>query len=171
MSIPPNVESPRELLLEQLGRLLSTESLLERRVLPELVASTDDDELKQTFAAHVEHTRKHVANIRKAFDALGESPGGKPTPGLDGLRAEREQTVEQIAPALRPGFDCAAAMGAEHYEINAYDAAVRVAEAIGEQQVATLLRENLAQDEAALAVLAGHADRLARKAANGRTAP
>jgi ferritin-like metal-binding protein YciE len=60
-------------------------------------------------------------------------------------------------------------MGAEHYEINAYDAAVRVAEAIGEQQVADLLRQNLAQDEAALELLASHANRLAEKAANGRS--
>src|SRR5581483_7328757 len=86
MSMPPNVESPRELLLEQLGRLLATESLLERRILPELVSSTDDEDLKKTFAAHVEHTRRHVENIRKAFAALGAPPAGKPTAGLDGLR-------------------------------------------------------------------------------------
>jgi len=170
MSTPPSIESPRELLLEQLGRLLSTESVLSRRVLPELVSSTDDDELKRDFARHLEQTRLHAENIRKAFDALGSPPAGKPTPGLDGLRAEREQTVGQIAPALRPGYDCAAAMGTEHYEINAYDAAVRTAEALGEQHVADLLRANLAQDVAALDLLAAHADRLAKKAAGNHSA-
>jgi Domain of unknown function (DUF892) len=87
-----NVESPRELLLEQLGRLLSTESLLERRVLPELVSSSDDDELKKTFAAHVEHTRKHVANIRKAFEALNAPPAGKPTPRRPAAREPSRET-------------------------------------------------------------------------------
>jgi len=164
MSMPPSVESPRELLLEQLGHLLATESLLERRILPELVASTDDDELKRTFASHLEQTHRHVANLRRAFERLGAPAAGKPTPGLDGLRAERTQTVEQLAPALRPGYDCAAAMGAEHYEINAYDATVRLAVAMGAQEVSELLRQNLAQDVSALEQLAAHADRLAEEA-------
>ena len=54
-------------------------------------------------------------------------------------------------------------MGTEHYEINLYDAAIRVATALGEEDVAGLLRINLEQETAALEKLAGHADRLAQQ--------
>ena len=41
-------------------------------------------------------------------------------------------------------------MGTEHYEINAYEAAIRLADALGAEEVAGLLRANLDQEVAAL---------------------
>lgn len=91
-------------------------------------------------------------------------PSGKPAPGLDGLRTEREQKVQDVDPALRGGFDCSAAMGTEHYEINAYEAAIRLADVSGAGEVAHLLRANLEEEVAALGKLGKQADRLARLA-------
>jgi ferritin-like metal-binding protein YciE len=164
--MPPQVESARELLLEQLGLLLTTESALARLVLPELVQETKDDQLKELFSVHLEETRSHEENLRQAFTTIDEPPTGKPARGLDGLRAERAATIENLTPGLRAGYDCAAAMGAEHYEINTYEAAIRLAEALGEAAVAQLLRTNLKQEVASLEKLAAQADRLAAEAAS-----
>lgn len=161
VKIPPHVETPRDLLLEDLGKLLTIEETLARRVLPLLVHEIKDDELRQLIAQHLEETYTHVARVREAFGALEEEPSGRPALGLDGLVTEREWSISDIAAGLKPGVTCAAAMGTEHCEINAYEAAIRLADALGAEEVGGLLRANLDQEVAALDKLARQADRLA----------
>jgi ferritin-like metal-binding protein YciE len=161
MTHPPQIETPRDLLLAQLGKLLTIEQTLLKRVLPQLVQGLDDEELKRVVAAHLEETRGHVGNVQRCFLALETIPEGRPAPGLDGLVLEREAMLGDVAPEVRAGFDCAAAMGTEHYEINAYEAAIRLAGALGAEEVGGLLRTNLEQEIAALEKLGAQADRLA----------
>jgi ferritin-like metal-binding protein YciE len=170
VKFPPHVRDPRALLLEQLGKLLTVEQTLSKRVLPQLAREIEDDELKAAVSAHLEETRAHVGNLQRAFVALGAAPEGRPAPGLDGLVAERASKVPDVMPGLRPSFDCAAAMGTEHYEINAYEAAIRLADALSEAEVARLLRATLEQEVAALERLGEQADRLARLAVEQPTA-
>jgi ferritin-like metal-binding protein YciE len=170
MTMPPQVESARGLLLEELGKLLTIEQTLEKRVLPQLAKQIQDEQLAAAVSEHLEQTRTHVGNVQQAFAALGEVPAGRPAPGLDGLVLERESKVSELVPALRGGFDCAAAMGTEHYEINSYEAAIRLADALGAGEVAGLLRAVLDQEVAALQKLGQQAERLARLAVEQRTA-
>jgi ferritin-like metal-binding protein YciE len=169
VKLPPQVETGRDLLLEQLGKLLTVEETLAKRVLPQLVLETNDEELKGAFAEHLEQTRTHVQRVKDAFAALDEEPRGKPALGLDGLRVERDAFVTQVMPALRPAADCEAAMGTEHYEINAYDAAIRLSDTLELEEVGALLRANLADETAALEKLAGQSDRLTAMAVERRT--
>jgi ferritin-like metal-binding protein YciE len=164
VKLPPQVETARDLLVHQLGKLLTIEETLAKRILPSLQQEIQDEKLSTAVSQHLEETRRHVERVKEAFSALQEEPSGSPAIGLDGLRTEREEGVTQIAPALRGGFDCSAAMGTEHYEINAYEAAIRIAEALGVAEVADLLRANLDEEVAALEKLATHADRLANEA-------
>jgi ferritin-like metal-binding protein YciE len=60
-------------------------------------------------------------------------------------------------------------MGTEHYEINAYEAAIRLADALGAGDVGGLLRANLEQEIGALQKLGAQADRLASAAVEQRT--
>ena len=73
--------------------------------------------------------------------------------------------MQKLAPALRNGFNATQAMGTEHHEIAEYEAAIRLAEALGEENVSALLRQNLRQEVEALEKLGGHATRLAEKGA------
>lgn len=161
---PPSVESARELLLQQLGKLLTIEETLARLVLPKLKLELSEEGLRSAVSAHLEETREHVERVRAAFEQLGEQPAGQPAKGLDGLHEERSSDVGPVAPALRPGLDAAAAMGVEHYEINAYEAAIRLGETLGLDEVSDLLRTTLHEEVDALEQLAGEADRLARQA-------
>ena len=163
VKFPPEVEDPRALLLEQLGKLLTIEETLARLVLPHLVQELNDHELKKVVEEHLGETRTHASNVKRAFLALGEVPAGKPALGLDGLRSEHKATAPTVDPSLRPSVHVAAAMGTEHYEINAYDAAIRVAGALGAEDVEGLLRANLDQEVAALDKLGKQADRLAKQ--------
>jgi ferritin-like metal-binding protein YciE len=164
VKLPPEVEDPRALLVEQLGKLLTIEETLARLVLPHLVQELDDEELKGVVQQHLDETRTHASNVKRAFLALGEVPSGKPAYGLDGLRTEHKATAAKVGPALRRSVHCGAAMGTEHYEINAYETAIRLADALGAEDVGDLLRANLDQEVAALGKLGEQADRLANQA-------
>ena len=50
VKLPPHVESARELLLEELARLLTIEETLAKLMLPELLREVEDDGLKQAVA-------------------------------------------------------------------------------------------------------------------------
>jgi ferritin-like metal-binding protein YciE len=162
---PPQVESADALLRKQLGRLLTIEEALARTVLPKLQQEAQDEQLQQTFAEHLDETRGHADNVRTAFAELGASASGGEDKVLDAAKQQREREVQQLAPALRDGFNASAAMGAEHHEIAEYEAAIRLAEALGHEQVSKLLRANLSQEVDALEKLGGHATRLAQQGA------
>jgi ferritin-like metal-binding protein YciE len=169
VKLPPPVESGRELLVEELGRLLTIEETLAKLVLPELLLELQDEGLRQAVQEHLAETRGHAGRVKEAFLALGVAPAGKPAYGLDGLRTEHAAAASQVVPGARAAVHCAAAMGTEHYEINAYEAAIRLAEALGAGDVERLLRANLEQEIDALQKLGEEADRLAKLAVGQRT--
>jgi ferritin-like metal-binding protein YciE len=169
VKLPPTVESGEQLLLEELGRLLTIEETLAKLMLPELLQELQDDGLRLAVQEHLAETRGHAGRVKEAFLALGVMPAGKPAYGLDGLRTEHKATAPHVVPGARGAVHCAAAMGTEHYEINAYEAAIRLAEALDAKDVARLLRANLEQEIEALQKLGNEADRLARLAVEART--
>jgi ferritin-like metal-binding protein YciE len=130
---------------------------------PEL--QTAEQLVQQAFSEHLEQARRHVQNVRAAFGELGASPKGGDDKVLDAAKQEREQQVQQRAPALRDGFNAAAAMGTEHHEIAEYEAAIRLAEALGHDSVSSLLRANHKEEVEALEKLAGHSTRLSEQGA------
>jgi ferritin-like metal-binding protein YciE len=162
---PPQITNARALLLKQLSKLITIEETLARTVLPKLKQEATDDQLQQAFSEHLDQTRGHADTVRAAFAELGESATGGEDKVLDAAKREREETVQKLVPALRNGFNATQAMGTEHHEIAEYEAAIRLAEALGEQQVSALLRQNLQQEVEALEKLGGHATRLAEQGA------
>ena len=162
---PPQIPSADELLLKQLSKLITIEETLVRTVLPKLKQEAQDEQLEAAFTDHLEQTRGHADNVRAAFAEVGTSVSGGEDKVLEAATQEREEKVQQLAPALRDGFNASAAMGTEHHEIAEYEAAIRLAEALGHERVSTLLRENLREEVDALEQLGQHATRLANKAA------
>ena len=167
--MPPQVENAGELLLEELARLLTIEETLARLVLPELLREVTDDGLKPLVREHLDETRAHAGRVKEAFLALGVQPFGRPAYGLDGLRTEHKAQAPKVVPGARTAVHVAAAMGTEHYEINAYEAAIRLADALGAEDVGGLLRANLEQEVDALQKLGREADRIARDAVDERS--
>jgi len=162
---PPQITTAKEQLVKQLSKLITIEETLARSVLPKLKQEAQDEQLKQAFTDHLEQTRGHADNVRAAFAELGTSVSGGPDRVLDAAKRDREETVQKLAPALRDGFNASAAMGTEHHEIAEYEAAIRLAEALGHDRVSALLRDNLGEEVEALEKLGGHATRLAEQGA------
>jgi ferritin-like metal-binding protein YciE len=159
---PPRISNERDLLLAELGRLLSVEETLARVVLPKLERQVEDEKLARCFADHARETRGHAENLRRAFRRLGAEPGGADAAGLDGLTQEQGITSGKLAPALLPFYDACAAVATERYELSGYEAAIAIASALGEAEVVRLLEANRAEDAAALEQLQTQVSRLAQ---------
>ena len=59
----PEINSPKELFLHELGDILYVERKLAHEVLPKLIGEVTDDEFKSGLENHLEETRQHVTNV------------------------------------------------------------------------------------------------------------
>jgi ferritin-like metal-binding protein YciE len=156
------MKSPRDLFLHELGDLLYAERTLVK-TLPKLQKEASDEELADGFANHLEETKKHVENVEQAFEALGEKPKAEKCPGIEGITKEHDEFVakESPSPGVLNAFLTGAGSRAEHYEIAAYEGLITMANAMGEDDVAELLSQNLEQEKKALESLKRVSKRLA----------
>ena len=145
------MSDPRELFLHELGDVLYAERTLVK-ALPKLQEEASDEELAQGFGDHLEETRQHVKNVEQAFQALGEQAKAEKCPGIEGIKQEHDDFVSNESPSqeVLDAFLTGAGARTEHYEIAAHEGLVTMAEAMGEDEVASLLTENLEQEKAAL---------------------
>ena len=160
------MNDPRELFLHELGDVLYAEQTL-GKTLPKLKEEAADEELAQGFGDHLEETRQHVKNLEKAFEALGEPAKAEKCPGIEGIKKEHDEFVSNESPSqeVLDAFLTGAGARTEHYEIAAYEGLVTMAEAMGEDEVAQLLNENLGQEKQALSNLQRIGKRLAEQGA------
>ena len=156
------MSDPRDLFLHELGDVLYAERTLVK-ALPKLQEEASDEELAQGFADHLEETRQHVTNVEQAFKALGEQEKAEKCPGIEGIKKEHDEFVANQSPSqdVLDSFLTGAAARTEHYEIAAYEGLVTMADAMGEDEVARLLSENLEQEKTALTKMQAIGKRLA----------
>ena len=157
------MSDPRDLFMHELGDVLYAEKTLVK-ALPKLQEEASDEELASGFADHLEETRQHVKNLEQAFEALGEPAKAEKCPGIEGIKKEHDEFVANESPTseVLDAFLTGAGARTEHYEIAAYEGLVTMATAMGEDDVASLLNENLEQEKAALAKMQTIGKRLAK---------
>lgn len=142
----PTLQEPLVALLRE--QLYTEQQLVE--TLPELISEAGDTELKGDLEHHLEETRDHVERLEKVFAALGEKPQPKKSAVLDSLKKTHKELSGKAEGPLLDFIVAASAASTEHHEIAVYDAAITVADALGETEVSKLLKQNLRQEEAAL---------------------
>lgn len=157
------MSDPRELFLHELGDVLYAEKTLVK-ALPKLQKEASDEELAKGFGDHLEETRQHVKNVEQAFEELGEPAKAEKCPGIEGITKEHDDFVANESPTAEVlnAFLTGAGARTEHYEIAAYEGLVTMAEAMGEEEVARLLGENLEQEKKALGKMQTIGKRLAQ---------
>ena len=147
-----------ELLIHTIQDLYSAETQLVEAIPPMREASTDLA-LADSFAAHLEETKGHVRRLEQVAELLGDSPHGAVCLGMRGLIAEGQEILElEGDPFIKDLALTAAARKVEHYEIAAYCGAKELAEALGIQEVAALLKatedEEKSSDKILMAIAA-----------------
>ena len=146
----PEISSPKELFLHELGDILYVERKLAEETLPALIGEVTDQEFKTGLENHLEETRQHVTNVEQVFDIFGEEPHEEECIGFEGLKKEHDELIEKSTSSLVDSIDLGAAARTENYEIAAYESLKRMANALGEDRAVSLLDQNLAQEKEAL---------------------
>jgi ferritin-like metal-binding protein YciE len=161
----PDITTPRDLFLHELGDILYVERELAETTLPKLIGEVSDEEFKSGLESHLEETRGHIDNVEKVFELLGEEPQVEKCIGFEGLKKEHDQLVEESSSSLIDIVDVGAAARTENYEIAAYEGLRRMAKAMGEEEAVGLLDENLKQEKETLREVEKIATRLSNESA------
>ncbi len=139
----------KELLVEEMQDLLHAEGQLVK-ALPKMARAAKEPKLKQAFENHLEETKGHVERLKQAFELLGAKPKAKVCKAMQGLVEEGQEKItegKEKEDAMADLGLVAAAQKVEHYEISGYGTLRTVAEQIGENKVAKLLAQTLAEEE------------------------
>ncbi len=161
----PEITSPRDLFLHELGDIMYVERALSTEVLPKLVSEVQDEEFRAALEEHLEQTKRHLANVKKVFDEMGETPHAERCLGFEGLKAEHEKLVDEASSELIDSIDLGAAARTECYEIAAYEVLRRMAKAMGEDRAVELLDSNLSEEKEALRLVEKIATRVSKESA------
>ena len=132
-------------------------------MLGDLEEHAQREDLKRLFREHATETRQHVANIERSFELLGEEVDDSPCPAIQGLQKEGQATIKKTDDRVIDAVLLASANETEHHEIAVYETLILNAEARGATGVADLLRQNLAQEQAALEKVQAFAKRIAHQ--------
>ena len=146
----PELTTPRDLFLHELGDILYVEQKLTQEVLPKLIRQVHDPDFRKGLERHLDQTRGHVTNLEQIFDSMGEQPKPEKCVGFEGLKAEHDELTSEVSQSLIDIVDTGAAARTEHYEIAAYNGLIEMARALGESEAVGLLEENLKEEREAL---------------------
>jgi ferritin-like metal-binding protein YciE len=114
-----------------------------------MAKAAEGQEVTAAFEKHLAETQVQVERLEEAFELLGQPAKAKACPAIDGILEEGDEIAVEYkgASALDAGL-VAAAQAVEHYEIARYGTLITWAELLGKTDVAELLKETLAEEEA-----------------------
>jgi ferritin-like metal-binding protein YciE len=142
-------ETLEELLVECLRDIYDAEKQIVK-ALPKMIKGASNADLKAGLSNHLEETKEQVARLEQAFEILGEPAKSKPCKGMRGLLDEGSEILAEEEPGVMLDLSIiGAAQKVEHYEISAYGTARTIAEKVGNQKVAKLLRKTEDEEKAA----------------------
>lgn len=140
--------TPRDLFFDQLRDLYSAEQQLSES-LPLLVTLTSCDELRNLLVAHARQTDQQLVNLYRMFARHGLVPGNDKCRAMEGLIEGGESHLRAVEePNTRDLMMIAHCLRVEYYEIAAYGITQRLAEGIGFDHEAEILKQSLSEEEA-----------------------
>jgi ferritin-like metal-binding protein YciE len=153
------ISNPRDLAVQLLGEILFVERRLADRVLDELRAAVQDEELRDVLAEHLDETRHHVERVETAFRRLDVAATSNLSRPFESAVAEHDERARSItATVLADLFHAHAALVTEHWEMAAY----RTVLPLLPREAAELVQPSYREEGDAAKRLLGVIDRLAR---------
>ena len=140
------IHNTQELFVHQLGAALTMENTVEE-MLGELIDKANDKQLKQQLRHHREETQAQIRNLQQVFQALGHDPDEQPCPAIEGIEKEGQTNLKMTEDELHDAVILAGCAETEHHEIAVYENLIAHADAMGQDDVVALLRENLEQEQ------------------------
>jgi ferritin-like metal-binding protein YciE len=143
----------KDLFIDSLKDIYWAENAL-ASALPKMAANATSAVLAGAISEHLAVTENQVKRLEKIFELLGESAEGKKCEAMAGLLKEGDSILQETVPgAVRDAGIIAASQKIEHYEIASYGTLSAFAKTLGENEVAKLLTQTLAEEKEADCVL------------------
>ena len=138
-----------DLLKDEIKDLYSAEKQLTKAI-PKMAKGSKDAALKEALQAHLKETEGQVMRLEEVAKILQFKPTGKKCMGMEGV-------IEEGAEALSAKGDetlldlgiIGAGSRVEHYEMAGYLTAISLAEKLNADGVVELLKQSLAEEQAA----------------------
>ena len=141
------VKSMEDLFLHTLKDIYHGEKQI-LRALPKMAKMASSQELKQAFEQHREETLGQVERLEQVFEKLGKRARGEPCEAIEGLVEEGKEIMEEVQdPEVLDAGLIAAAQAVEHYEIARYGTLAAWAKQLGQNEIAELLSQTLAEEK------------------------
>ena len=120
------------------------------KALAKLAKTATASPLSEAFESHLQETQGQIDRLEQVFETLEEKVRGKHCEGIAGIIDEGKAIMEEdFDDATMDACLIAAGQRAEHYEIAAYGTLIAWARAMGHNEVADLLQQNLDEEKAA----------------------
>jgi ferritin-like metal-binding protein YciE len=125
------------------------------KTLPKLQEAATTPELKDAFGQHRQQTQNHVERLEQVFGMVHEKIDASKCHAMAGIVGEGEDLIDETpkGTAQRDTGLIFAGRKAEHYKIATYGGLASLAKTIGYNNAAEVLKQTLAEDRAADALL------------------
>ncbi len=141
------VDDLNKLFKHELGDLLYAEKTF-LKGLKVMAKETSDPMMKDRILQHADETEGQIDTLGRAFEAAGLKVKAEKCDGALGLKAEHDSFKEDEPESyVLEAFNLGSGLRVEHYEIAGYRSAIALARALGFEESAALLKQNLAQEE------------------------
>ncbi len=131
----------------------------------EMVQMASDQDLQSSIEQHLEQTRGHARNLEQVFSHLSQELRRETNEVAKGLVSEAQEGIQEAQnDAIRDCVIVAAVMKVEHFEMGSYRALISGAQQMGQQEVVSLLQQNLEEEEQTAQTAEQSAPELIRKA-------
>jgi ferritin-like metal-binding protein YciE len=139
----------KDLLEDEIKDLYSAEKQLTKAI-PKMAKGSNDPELQTAFQNHLKETQGQVARLEEIAKLLEMKPTGKKCVGMEGCIKEGAEALEETGEeaVLDLGI-IGAGSRVEHYEMAGYMTAISLATRLQENEVVNLLKQSLAEEQAA----------------------
>jgi len=114
-----NIDSLRELYINQLRSLLSTEQQI-TEALPKMIEKATDVELKQAFQTHLRETQTHVSRLEQILSERGKVDAIKCKSTAALISGAEDLIKDAKDDSVRDAVLIASAQRIEHFEIASY---------------------------------------------------
>jgi ferritin-like metal-binding protein YciE len=135
--------------------------------LPDMIEKATDPTLRQGFETHLNETKSQIRRLEQVFKMHGVEAKGVNCPAIDGILEEASEVAGEVDDKkVLDAALIAAAQAVEHYEITRYGTLVAWAKELGRDDCASILQQNLEEEQATDTKL----NKLATSAVNRRAA-
>jgi ferritin-like metal-binding protein YciE len=143
------LKTVKDLLESEIKDLYSAEKQLTKAI-PKMAKGSNNEALSAAFEAHLKETEGQITRLEKVASILDTTPTGKKCEGMEGVIKEGAEALEEEGDetVLDLGI-IGAGSRVEHYEMAGYTTAISLAEKMGVKEVVTLLKQTLAEEQAA----------------------